>query len=821
MTHEELIGKIIEAKEKFGEKAIPILVNYYHVENFDEEKKSGLCPFHKEKTPSFKWNPKDLSFKCFACGRRASILDMYIETEGSYVKAVKKLCDETGVSISMGFSSPDRDSFFLNYRFPEPETNSSRETVDAYAGKRGISARTLDYAGVKQDKQGNMVFELYDTDNRLLCKKYRPCHHVKHGQAKMWWDKNSDNCAVLYNINKVDITRPLVVVEGYIDALSVIESGYTNVVSIPGGAEDTNWIEFNYDFLEHIDDVILWFDNDRAGQEGISKVISRLGEYRCRIVKPSKEDEDDVEKYYKGFNANITIRKTDANNILLACGKERILSLVNGAERIPSKNLKLLMDCATENIAEQEKFSFGIDALDRILYGNLFSCFTIYSGKSGCVDCDTEYFDGTKWKKISEYRAGDKVLVYDKSGHAKLEIPVHYHKYSCDKLYHFSTKYGLDQCISEEHNVYYVDSNKKLCHKSAREVFELHEKSPNGFEGEFITFNENWECTLVKMENGDGKVPIEEYEPVDGYKYCFTTSTGMWIMRRNNCIVVTGNSGKSSITNVTSLISPVECGYKTFSFSGELADGQLADWVVTNLAGCNHVMKIPGVIKDGAPFYVTTKEAEEKIREFYKSKMILYSDDDGLDVSGDALIRGMEEAYKRYGCRVFNVDNLMTVSFDEKDEDKWMSQKKFIIKLMGFAKKYNACVNLVVHPKKMSREQTEVSTFDLHGASEIGNLCHRMIWVDKLNEDVDGYNTKITIVKDRPTGKAGRSCKLFYDDKTRRFYDSREELTKQYSWEKSCKINYPPDVAKDLAITEVPKNLATDDVSYNPEDAPF
>lgn len=494
----DILDKIIEAKEKMGENAIEKIVKHYNLENYSPERKSASCPFHTDKTPSLIWNDKDKAFKCFSCSRRISILDMYIETEGSYSKAIKKLCNETGVSIDIKSIERNKDDYFVNYKYPKPEQNKTRDIVDQYCAKRGISKRTLDYMGVKQDPHGNVTFEFHDLDGTLVCKKYRLSKAPKNGMPKMWWDKDSDKCPVLYNIDKVDITKPIIFSEGMMDTLSIFESGYTNVVSIPGGAEDSNWIDFNYEFLENVENIILWFDNDKAGQDGLKKVVSRLGEYRCKIVKPSKEDEDAVEKYYKTFNESLSVRKTDANNILLALGKDRVLNLINSAEEIPNKKLKYLMDCADKNIAEQEKFSFGINEMDKILYGNLFSCFTIYSGKSG--------------------------------------------------------------------------------------------------------------------------------------------------------------GGKSSLTNTTALISPVEHGYKVFSFSGELSDGQLADWVVNCLAGYNHVRKIPGVIKDGSPYYVTTKEAEDAIRKYYKRDMILYSDEDALDVSGDNLLMAMEDAYKRHGCRVFNID---------------------------------------------------------------------------------------------------------------------------------------------------------------------
>ena len=379
----DILDKIIEAKEKMGDNAIEKIVKHYNLENYSPERKSASCPFHTDKTPSLIWNDKDKAFKCFSCSRRISILDMYIETEGSYSKAVKKLCNETGVNIDTKSIERNKDDYFVNYKYPKPEQNKTRDIVDQYCAKRGISKRTLDYMGVKQDPHGNVAFEFHDLDGTLVCKKYRLSKTPKNGMPKMWWDKDSDKCPVLYNIDKIDITKPLIITEGNYDTLSVFESGYTNVVSIPGGAEDSNWIDFNYEFLENVENIILWFDNDKAGQDGLKKVVSRLGEYRCKIVKPSKEDEDAVEKYSKTFNESLSVRKTDANNILLALGKDRVLSLINSAEEIPVENIIDLMTAEEFDIEKTGYIPTGITELDKQLYGFIDGSLNIWTAFSG------------------------------------------------------------------------------------------------------------------------------------------------------------------------------------------------------------------------------------------------------------------------------------------------------------------------------------------------------------------------------------------------------------------------------------------------------
>lgn len=110
---------------------------------------------------------------------------------------------------------------------------------------------------------------------------------------------------------------------------------------------------------------------------------------------------------------------------------------------------------------------------------------TILNGSAGCVDCDTEFFNGTEWKPISQYKDGDMVLQYNKDGTAELVKPAYYIKQPAEYLWHFQTKYGLDQCLSDNHNCFYITSKNNLYSKPFKEVRESQEKT--GFTGKFIT----------------------------------------------------------------------------------------------------------------------------------------------------------------------------------------------------------------------------------------------------------------------------------------------------------------------------------------------
>ena len=110
------------------------------------------------------------------------------------------------------------------------------------------------------------------------------------------------------------------------------------------------------------------------------------------------------------------------------------------------------------------------------------SKFYLESASSGCVDKDTEFFTGTRWKPISEYQEGDKVLQYNLDGTVDLVYPERYIKVPCEEFNYIKTKYGLDQMICDEHNmvVRNCSRQRKLVKIPFKEFKERHEASKNG-----------------------------------------------------------------------------------------------------------------------------------------------------------------------------------------------------------------------------------------------------------------------------------------------------------------------------------------------------
>lgn len=89
--------------------------------------------------------------------------------------------------------------------------------------------------------------------------------------------------SVLYAPCGIKPDEPLVLVGGELDALSLVQAGWTNVASTTLGEE--NWDDVWTQQLEACQDIVLIYDNDEAGRDGARKVAHLLGLHRCRLGK--------------------------------------------------------------------------------------------------------------------------------------------------------------------------------------------------------------------------------------------------------------------------------------------------------------------------------------------------------------------------------------------------------------------------------------------------------------------------------------------------------------------------------------------------------
>lgn len=468
--------KILEAKEKLGDRNAFLMAEALELEDFDERNLKSCCPFHQEDTPSFIYNPKNYAFHCFGCSKSVDIIDVFMLQGMTYLDACAKLFDEAKIPYSFGEKGVKTKP---QYRYPKEELLPNKEKVYAYLALRGISKEIADKLDIRQDSHGNCVFNYYDSNDVLTMVKYRPSHAInkERGEVKNWAQKDADTAPLLFNMNRINTAMPLLICEGELDAASAIESGYTNTVSVPFGAGNFTWIEQNWEWLEQFDSIIIASDNDEAGKKMRKEVVYRLGSWRCKVV--------DIPTFFEKDNKRITIN--DVNEMMYWLGKEAVMAAIINAKDQPVASVVDFSDITEVDLSEIDGIYTGIHQFDSEMQRLYYGTFNIITGVNGCVDAETEYFNGKEWKKISEYQDGEYVLQYNIDGTANLVVPEKYHKYSCDELWLFKSNYGVNQCVSSEHNMVYLTSKGHLQKKSVENWIELHNRNKNGFAGKFIT----------------------------------------------------------------------------------------------------------------------------------------------------------------------------------------------------------------------------------------------------------------------------------------------------------------------------------------------
>lgn len=318
-----------------------------------------LCFLHSESNPSMSFDSKKKKFKCFSCGNSYDVFNHYQEYYNkSFIEAVKSIVNDFNLNIEVIINDTDRKAK------KEPTIhNSYTESILSYCEKRNISKSTIDYVGVKENN-GSVCFEYKNELGEHLANKYRRTKKPKNNNApKMWFEKGT-NVNTLFNMDKVNISEPLLITEGEFDCLSAIESGFKNTVSIPSGVNSTNeWITSNWTFIEQFEEVIIWFDNDEAGIKGAREVFNRLPNASVKIVRCEIAN--------------------DINELLHKYGKLAILKQIEKATTPALEGVATLDMIEDFDVHEAETLKTGIDYIDDKLIGMVFGSLNVLSGKNG------------------------------------------------------------------------------------------------------------------------------------------------------------------------------------------------------------------------------------------------------------------------------------------------------------------------------------------------------------------------------------------------------------------------------------------------------
>lgn len=314
----------------------------------------ACCPFHNEKTPSFSVSPSKGIFKCFGCGKSGTAVGFVMEHESlSYVEALKYLAKKYHIEVVEKEESAEdiaqrqkNESLLLVSEFAGKFFQESMQTPEGqniayqYFRSRGLEDETIRKyglgwaplsrkalteaaraAGYKEEFLVETGLSIKYDDGRLVDRFHDrvifPIHSVSgrviaFGGRTLRSDKtvakyvNSPETEIyvksrsLYGIYfaKSEISRKdrCILVEGYLDVLSMHQLGMTNVVASSGTSLTVEQIRLIHKFT---DNVTIIYDGDGAGihaaLRGIGLVLKEGMNVKV-VLLPDGQDPDDFAK---------------------------------------------------------------------------------------------------------------------------------------------------------------------------------------------------------------------------------------------------------------------------------------------------------------------------------------------------------------------------------------------------------------------------------------------------------------------------------------------------------------------------------------------
>lgn len=368
----------------------------------------GLCPFHKEKSPSLSVSPDKQIFHCFGCGVGGNVIHFISKIEGlNFKDAIEFLAERAGIALPA--SENARDIYkqelkakvyeineiaakFYHENLYKPYSKNAQE----YVKKRKLDNQTLKafligYASPNYNELYNYLKKNGFTDEQILASslvnrtengkfidRFRnrfmiPIQDIRGkviafggrvlDESKPKYINSPENIVYskgrnLFGLNiakKFDTTK-LLIVEGYMDAISLYQRGITNVVASLG----TAMTEAQGRLLRmYAKQIILGYDSDGAGQAAIVRGMDILTAMGCDVRVLQMEGAKDPDEYVIKYGSGRFLKLMD-DAISLVEYKVKILKR-NSNINTTSDKIKFLNDMAkilvsVDNKIEQEVY---------------------------------------------------------------------------------------------------------------------------------------------------------------------------------------------------------------------------------------------------------------------------------------------------------------------------------------------------------------------------------------------------------------------------------------------------------------------------------
>ena len=323
----------------------------------------GLSPFKNEKSPSFTVNDEKEFYHCFSSGEHGNIFDFLMKTKSiGFGEAVKILAAEAGMQ-PYRFSNFDKkkDLRFQNYKniykeysdyfYKELFNANNKEALD-YLKKRGVNKNTIEefklgYVPWKNNFYQDLLKKYSEEDINLTGLYYKhdksgkyidrfnsriifPVNNIsgdpvafggriiKEGKLAKYINSPETEFykkgSMIFNLDKAKACRSetseVIIVEGYIDVVSVYSSGIKNVIANSGTALTDRQINIIWKFFSN---PIICLDGDKSGQDASLRIAEKLF--------PIINDENKI--YF-----SIMPEGNDPDDYIRQNGREKFLSIL-------------------------------------------------------------------------------------------------------------------------------------------------------------------------------------------------------------------------------------------------------------------------------------------------------------------------------------------------------------------------------------------------------------------------------------------------------------------------------------------------------------
>ncbi len=307
----------------------------------------GLCPFHSEKTPSFSVNEGKQFYHCFGCGKSGDVISFVSEYYRlPFMEAVEKLAKENGIKMPERIGSGPRIDYDKYHainakaaRFFYNSLGIKGNKGLAYLWSRGLTKETItafglgyapasghalvDYLRNENVSEDDMLrlglankgknglydkfrdramFPIISTQDKVIgfggraIGDYKP-KYLNSPESEIFLKKNN-----LFGLNltkkEIDREQRAIIVEGYMDMISLYQNGVRNVAASLGTALTPNQARL---LCRYSKNIVLSYDSDQAGinaaLRGIDVISGAGGKPKVMTVTDGKDPDDFVKAH--------------------------------------------------------------------------------------------------------------------------------------------------------------------------------------------------------------------------------------------------------------------------------------------------------------------------------------------------------------------------------------------------------------------------------------------------------------------------------------------------------------------------------------------